>query len=65
MNERAKTEAVAELVAEASRAINAAIALGIQGWTTRETRTMLTSAASRLDVTHRAALQAVGMYPAK
>jgi hypothetical protein len=65
MTEREKTVAVAELIAEASRAMSAAIALGVQGWTTRETRLAMTNAAGRIDLAHRAALQAIGMYPSE
>jgi hypothetical protein len=65
MDERAKTVAVAELIAEASRAMGAAIALGLQGWTTREARLQMATASNRIDVAHMYALRAVGMYPAE
>ena len=65
MKERDKTVAVAELIAEASRAMNAAVVLGAQGWTTREARVAIANATGRIDVAHRAALQAIGMYPSE
>ena len=63
MDERTKTVAVAELLAEASRALGAARALGGQGWTTREARQAMEKAAGAVDLAHAATLRATSMYP--
>lgn len=60
MTEAKRAEAVAALLSDAARAVDAALALGVQGWTSEDARGSIVRASDRIAVAHRDALLAIG-----